>query len=79
MADEIAKHQNISIVSAYSMAHDNLQFHEVCVRLVPMKLTDEYKRMRLGICSRHLVRYREQSDSFPQRIITVDEPRIHHC
>jgi hypothetical protein len=39
--DEIAKRLNISIVSAYSVVHDNLQFHKVCVRWVPKELTDE--------------------------------------
>jgi transposase len=54
MVDEIAKQLNISIGSAYSVVHDNLQFHKVCARWVPKELTDEHKCMCLEICSRHL-------------------------
>jgi transposase len=41
--DEIAKQLNISIGSAYSVVHDNLQFHRVCARWVPKELEDEHK------------------------------------
>jgi histone-lysine N-methyltransferase SETMAR len=34
--------------------------------------------MRLDICSRHLVRYREEGDNFLQRIVTGDETWVHH-
>jgi hypothetical protein len=38
---EIAKQLNIGTESAYSVEHDNLQFHNVCARWVPKELTDE--------------------------------------
>jgi histone-lysine N-methyltransferase SETMAR len=76
--DEIAKQLNISIGSAYSVVHDNLQFHKVCARWVPKELADEHKRMRLDICSRHFVCYREEDDNFLQRIVTGDETLVHH-
>ena len=38
----------------------------------------EHKRKHLDICSRHLARYREKGDNFPQQIVTVDETWIHH-
>jgi hypothetical protein len=34
--------------------------------------------MRLDICYRHLVRYREEGDNFLQRIVTGDETWVHH-
>jgi hypothetical protein len=34
--------------------------------------------MRLDICSRHLVRYREEGDNFLQRIVTGEETSVHH-
>jgi hypothetical protein len=40
MIHEIAEQLNISIGSAYSVMHDNLQFHKVCARWVPKELTD---------------------------------------
>jgi hypothetical protein len=76
--DEIAKQLNISIGSAYSVVHDKLQFHKVCARWVPTELKDEHKHMHLGICSHHLVRYREKGDNFLQRIVTDDETWVHH-
>jgi hypothetical protein len=66
MVDEIAKQLNISIRSAYSVMHDNLNFHQVCARWVPKELTDEHKRMRLDICSRHLACYCNEGDNFLQ-------------
>jgi hypothetical protein len=47
--DGIAKQLNISIGSAYSVTHDNLQFHKVCARWVPKELTDKHKHIRLDI------------------------------
>jgi hypothetical protein len=47
--DEIAVQLNIGIGSAYSMVHDNLQFHKMCARWVPKKVTVEHKHMRLDI------------------------------
>jgi hypothetical protein len=66
MVNEIAKQLNISIASAYSMVHDSFQFHKVCARWVPKELTDEHNHMHLDICSRHLVHYHEEGDSFLQ-------------
>jgi hypothetical protein len=37
---KIAKQLNISTGSAYSVEHDNLQFHKVCARWVPKELMD---------------------------------------
>jgi hypothetical protein len=48
MFDEIIKKLKISIGSAYFVVHDNLQLHKACARWVPMELTDEHKRLRLG-------------------------------
>jgi hypothetical protein len=39
MVDKIAKQLNISIGTAYSMVHYNLQFHKVHARCVPKELT----------------------------------------
>jgi hypothetical protein len=75
--DEIAKQLNLRIGSAYSVVHDNLQFHRVCARWVSTELTDEHKHMRLDIFYRHLVRYRE-GDNFLQRIVTGNVTWVHH-
>jgi hypothetical protein len=73
MVDKVAKQLNISIVSAFSVVYDNLQFHKVCGRWVPKELMDEHKCMRLDICSCHLPCYHEERDNFLQWIITGDE------
>jgi hypothetical protein len=39
--NEILKQVNISTGCAYSVVHDNLQFHKVCARWVPKELTDD--------------------------------------
>jgi hypothetical protein len=64
MVENIAKQLNISIGSACSVVHDSLQFHKVCARWVPNKLTDEYKCIHLHICSRHLACYHEGDTTF---------------
>jgi hypothetical protein len=75
--DEIAKQLNISNGSAYSVVHDNLQFHKVRARWVPEQLMDEHKRTCLDICSCRLAHYREEGDSFLQRIVTGDGTWVH--
>jgi len=45
---------------------------------VPKELTEERKRKRLDVRSRHLARYREEGDNFLQQIVTGDETWIHH-
>jgi hypothetical protein len=55
--DEISEQLNISIGSAYSVVHDNLQFHKVCARWLPKELADEDKCMRLDIYTHHLAHY----------------------
>jgi hypothetical protein len=38
MVDKMAEQLNISIGSAYSVVHDDLEFHIVCARCVPKAL-----------------------------------------
>ena len=76
--EEVAGRLNVSVGSAYSLIHDSLKFSQVCARWVPKELTEERKRKRLDICSRHLARYREESDNFLQQIVTGNETWIHH-
>jgi hypothetical protein len=52
IVNNIAKQQNISIGSAYSVVHFNLQFHKMCVSLVRKKLTDEHLFPPLGLLLR---------------------------
>jgi hypothetical protein len=73
MVNEIAKQLNISIQSAYSVVHDNLQFREVCARWVRKELMDEHKHMHLHVCSCHWACYCKEGDNFLKRIITGDE------
>jgi hypothetical protein len=76
--DEIAKQLSISIGSADSVVHDNLQFHTVCARGVHKELMDEHKHMHLDICSRHMVHYCEEGDNCLQQIVTGDETWVDH-
>jgi histone-lysine N-methyltransferase SETMAR len=75
----IASALDISEGSAYSMVHGILGPHKVCVRWVPKELTEEHKRNRVDISYRLLERYCNEEDNFLNRIITGDEPWIHHC
>jgi hypothetical protein len=70
--DKIGKQLNIGIGSAYSVVHDNLHFHKVCVSWLPKELMDEHKHMQLDIRSRCLAYYNEEGDSFLQWIYTGD-------
>jgi hypothetical protein len=76
--DNIAKQQNISIGSAYSVVHDNFQFHKVCAWWVPKEMMGEHKCMYLDVCSCHLACYHEEGDNFLQWIVTADETWVHH-
>ena len=76
--EEVAGRLNVSVGSAYSLIHDSLKFSKVCDMWVPKELTEDHKRKRLDICSRHLARYREEGDNFQQQIVTGDETWIHH-
>jgi len=76
--EEVAGRLNVSVGSAYSLIHDSLKFSKVCARWVPKELTEDHKRKRLDVCSRHLARYREEGDNFLQQIVTDDETWIHH-
>ena len=76
--EEVAGRLNVSVGSAYSVIHDSLMFSNVCARWVPKELTEEHKRKRLDVCSRHLTRYREERDNFLQQIVTEDETWIHN-
>jgi hypothetical protein len=78
MVNKTAKQLNISIGSAYSVVHDNLQLHKVCARWVPKELTNEHKCVRLDICYHHLAHYGEECDNFLQQIITGDVTWVHH-
>jgi hypothetical protein len=76
-ADKIAKQLNIRIGFAYSVVHNNLQFHKMCARWVPRELTDERKCMHLDICFHHLAHY-HKGDNLLQWIVTGDETWVHH-
>ena len=76
--EEAAGRLNVSVGSAYTLIHDTLKFSKVCSKWVPKELTEDHKRKRLDVCSRHLARYREEGDNFQQQIVTGDETWIHH-
>jgi len=76
--EDVARTLNVSIDSAYSLIHDTLNFSKVCARWVPNELTEERKRERLDICSRHLAHYHEDGENYLQQIVTGDETWIHH-
>ena len=59
------------------MDRQRVKLSKVCARWVPQELTEERKRKRLDVCSRHLARYRE-GDNFLQQTVTGDETWVHH-
>jgi len=78
IVEEVAGRLNVSVGSSCSLIHDSRKFSKVWARLMPKELTEERKRKRLDVCSRHLARYREEGDNFLQQIVTGDETWIHH-
>jgi hypothetical protein len=76
--DKITKQMIISIGSTYSVVHDNLQFHKMCARWIPKRLTNEHKCMHLDICSCHLTCYCKEGEKFLQWIATDDEAWTDH-
>jgi len=76
--DDVANSLNISHGSAFTIMHDKLGFRKVCARWVPRELTEEHKRNRVEICQSLLTRYRDEGDTFLERIVTGDETWVHH-
>jgi hypothetical protein len=76
---QLAKQLNISTGYAYSVVHDNFQFHKVCTSWLPHELMDEHtcKHMCLHNCPYHLEHYCK-GDNFLQQIDTSDETWVHH-
>jgi hypothetical protein len=76
-AGKIAKQLTISTGYAYSVVHDNLQFHKVCTSWLPLMDEHTCKHMCFNICPYHLEHYCE-GDNFLQQIDTGDETWVHH-
>ena len=68
--EEAAGRLDVSVGSVYSLIYDSLKLSKVCARWVPKELTEERKGKCLDVCSRHLVRYREEGDNLLQQIVT---------
>ena len=55
----------------------SLEYSKVCARWVPRQLTDEHKSERVNCCT-ELRELSKRDNEFFGRLITGDEPWIHH-
>ena len=62
----------------YNIAHNDLGYKKVCIRLVPRQLSDDHKRARQSICQEHLDRHAREGDGFLHRNVTGDESWVYH-
>lgn len=53
-------------------------YRKVCAVWVPKMLTAEHKTARTNVCAGLLQRTMKEGDPFLSKIITGDEPWIHH-
>ncbi|GFY69673.1 HTH_48 domain-containing protein [Trichonephila inaurata madagascariensis] len=45
--------------TVWTIVHDSLRFRKVCATWVPKQLTDQQKKLRMGLALQHLFRYQE--------------------
>lgn len=76
--DSIATAIGCSHGLAYELMHDRLNFRKVCARWVPRQLTEEHRRIRMGLSLQHLSRYTVEGENMLNRIVTGDESWVHH-
>jgi hypothetical protein len=63
---------------AYSIMHDCLKFRKVCARRLPRELKYREKIKGMGLSLQHLLRYADEGEDMLNRIVTGNEPWVHH-
>ncbi len=61
----------------YSLQKFFFRMLKVCARWVPCQLTDEHQAQRTGAVLEFLMRYHNEGDQYPDRIVTGDEILVH--
>ncbi|GFW53271.1 histone-lysine N-methyltransferase SETMAR [Trichonephila clavipes] len=73
----LAPKVDVNYGAVWTIVHDRLRFRKVCAAWVPKQLTDQQKKLRMGIALKHLFRHQEDP-TFMKRIVTGDESWCHH-
>ncbi|GFY37525.1 uncharacterized protein TNIN_190201 [Trichonephila inaurata madagascariensis] len=68
---------DVSYGTVWTIVHDRLRFRKVCAAWVPKQLTDQQKKLRMGLALQHLFRYQEDP-AFMKRIVTGEETWCHY-
>jgi len=74
---EIADSLSVSKGTADTLLHEHLLYSKVCAQWVPKHLTEDQKRLRMGVCFQHLLRYRTEGNNFLSWIVACDETWCH--
>jgi hypothetical protein len=61
---------NLSRGTIWDIVHERLSYRKVCSRWVPLQLTDEHERTRMGSSLMLLQRYEEHGEAFLRRTVT---------
>lgn len=74
--EEVAREVGISRGSAHTILTTNLNMRRIAARWVPHCLSDDQKTGRMDIAQNLLDRYKNEGDSFLNRIVAIDETWI---
>ena len=55
----LAKNKNVSVGRVWTIIHESLRYRKVSSHLVPKRLTDQNKKLSVGIALQRLFRYHE--------------------
>ncbi|KAF8764430.1 hypothetical protein HNY73_022501 [Argiope bruennichi] len=72
-----AQDLGISVGSAHSIVHNQLDYRKLCSRWVPCSLSSEQKRTQIAASLEFFQRYSVERNDFLNRVITGDEIWVH--
>ena len=77
LLEELEEQFNLSHGTIWDIVHERLGYRKVCSRWVPLQLTEDHKKNRMGASLTHLLRFNDHGEDFLEQIITGDETWVH--
>jgi len=74
---ELEEHFNLSHGTIWDIVHEGLGYRKVCSRWVPLQLTEDHKKNRVGASLTRLLHFNDHGEDFLEQIITGDETWVH--
>ena len=74
----IAETTSINCNTVHRIVSEDLGMRKVSARWVPRMLTEEWKKVRVDVCTDLLSRLQAEPQTFLDRIVIQDETWVHH-